>query len=74
MRIVCDKCYKPIASTDHCSREDAYGEIVCQDCRENMNEAAYERHQERLMESGGPDTSRQDQDLIDAGRGHLVRR
>jgi hypothetical protein len=75
MRIVCDKCYKPIGSTDPCSIEDAFGEVICQDCRDNADEIAYERQQEKLMEDG-PDTAiqeRLDQQLRDAGRGHLVR-
>jgi hypothetical protein len=46
-------------------------EVICDNCCEKE----YERQQEKLMEDG-PDTSiqeRQDQDLRDAGRGHLVR-
>jgi|SRR5580658_3253476 hypothetical protein len=45
------------------------------DLEDAENERAYERQQQRLMEDG-PDTSiqeRQDQELRDAGRGHLVR-
>jgi hypothetical protein len=73
MRIVCDKCYKPISRLDPHSIEDAYGEVVCENCRQNMNEAAYEREQEKLMESGGLDDSTYRQDMKDAGRGHLIR-
>jgi hypothetical protein len=73
MRIVCDKCYKPISRIDPASIEDEYGEVVCQDCRDNRDEAAYDRQQEKLMEEGPPDTSKADQELRDAGRGHLVR-
>ncbi len=63
----CDKCGKP---TD--AQEDEYGEIICRSCRDNMDELAYERHQERLMEDG-IDDSQYRRDMIDAGRGHLVR-
>lgn len=35
-------------------------------------EAAWERHQESLMESGGPDDSAYRRDMIAAGRGHLL--
>jgi hypothetical protein len=59
----CDKCGKP---TD--ALEDEYGEIICQSCRDNMDEAAYERQQERDM-----DDSQYRRDMIDAGRGHLVK-
>jgi hypothetical protein len=37
-----------------------------------MDELAYERNQERLMEDG-IDDSQYRRDMIDAGRGHLVR-
>ena len=69
MTIACDKCGTPIGYLV----EDAYGEVLCGSCRDNQNEAAYERQQEKLMEDGGPDTSREDQHLRDAGRGHLVK-
>lgn len=39
---------------------------------DNMCEAAYERQQERLMESGGPDNSGYRRDMVLAGRGHLL--
>jgi hypothetical protein len=41
--------------------------------RERAAEAAYERQQQSLMESGGPDDSHYRQSLKDAGRGHLLR-
>lgn len=40
---------------------------------DNMCEAAYDRQQERLMESGGPDDSSYRRDMVLAGRGHLLR-
>lgn len=66
---VCEKFRNP----KDCE-EDEFGDNVCKSCRDNRDEAAYDRQQERLME--GPDTSvqdRLDQQLRDAGRGHLVR-
>lgn len=36
-------------------------------------EAAYNRQQEALMESGGPDDSAYRRDMKNAGRGHLLR-
>lgn len=73
MRIVCDKCYKGISSIDPYGAEDEYGDVICQDCRERRDEAAYERHQEKLMEDGGLDDSAYRRDLIQAGRGHLLK-
>ena len=40
---------------------------------EMENEAAWERQQEALMESGGPDDSAYRRDMINAGRGHLLK-
>lgn len=40
---------------------------------QNRAEAAYERQQERLMESGGPDDSAYRRAMKEAGRGHLLR-
>lgn len=45
----------------------------CLDCRTNDAEAAHERQQQSLMESGGPDDSSYRRDMINAGRGHLLR-
>lgn len=42
------------------------------DC-EDRAEAAWEDHQQSLMESGGPDDSHYRQSMKDAGRGHLIR-
>ena len=40
---------------------------------DNADEAAYDRQQERLMETGGVDDSREREAVRDAGRGHLLR-
>jgi len=40
---------------------------------EQENEDAYDRAQERLMETGGPDDSSYRRQMIDAGRGHLLK-
>ena len=40
---------------------------------QNHDEAPYDRQQERLMETGGVDDSKYRQDMISAGRGHLLR-
>ena len=45
----------------------------CKAIAENRAEAAYEREQQSLMESGGPDDSAYRRDMIAAGRGHLLR-
>jgi len=47
--------------------------VECQAIIQNRNEAAYERHQESLMESGGPDDSTYRRDMKAAGRGHLLK-
>lgn len=44
----------------------------CKAIRENRDEAAWERQQEDLMESGGPDDSAYRRSLRLAGRGHLL--
>ena len=57
--------------------EDEYGDDVCKSCRENIEEAAYETAQEKAFtdywegESGPDETYRRD--MIEAGRGHLLR-
>jgi hypothetical protein len=63
--LVCDRC----DSDEYlCNVYD--GETICDNCCEK----AYERQQEKLMEDGPPDTTRENQHLRDADRGHLVRR
>jgi hypothetical protein len=45
----------------------------CAAILEARNEAAWERQQESLMESGGPDDSTYRRDMVNAGRGHLLK-
>lgn len=45
----------------------------CKAIEESRDEAAYERQQQSLMETGGPDDSQFRKDLRDAGRGHLLK-
>jgi hypothetical protein len=45
----------------------------CEAIDDARNEAAWERQQQRLMESGGPDDSAYRRDLANAGRGHLLK-
>jgi hypothetical protein len=40
---------------------------------ENRLEDAYQRQQDSLTESGGPDDSAHRKQIVDAGRGHLLR-
>ena len=40
---------------------------------DNSVEAAWEAQQQSLMESGGPDDSAYRREMINAGRGHLLR-
>lgn len=40
---------------------DDYDEPLCMSCTENLDEAAYERQQERLMEDGGGPTLQEQQ-------------
>ena len=44
-----------------------------EDEADNRAEDAWQEQQERLMESGGPDDSAYRRDMINAGRGHLLR-
>lgn len=46
--------------------------VEVQGKRDNAAEDAWQRHQEALMESGGPDNSAYRRDMIAAGRGHLL--
>ena len=45
----------------------------CEAIEDSRNEAAWERRQQSLMESGGPDDSSYRRDIISAGRGHLLK-
>lgn len=53
------------------AREDLIDAL--ENALQNEDERCYEAHQESLMESGGVDDSRYRQDLLDSGRGHLLR-
>ena len=70
--MICDDCGE---TTDwkHAVQLDPWfrptGDVFCENCAEKH----WYRQQEKLMEDGGPDTSREDQHLRDAGRGHLVK-
>lgn len=71
----CEDCDKLI-DTDldvEALDDDCSGIVRCRSCRDNRDEAAYERQQEKLMESGGVDDSTYRRDMIEAGRGHLLR-
>lgn len=50
---------------DECSK--------CRDERDNAAEAAWERQQKSLMESGGPDDTAYRRQMTEAGRGHLLK-
>jgi hypothetical protein len=85
LQLICNNC-KQIQTEDEVW-DEATGEEHCSYCygdsfmereieTDEEAEAAWDRQQERLMECG-PDTSvqdRLDQQLRDAGRGHLVRK
>jgi hypothetical protein len=64
VKFLCDRC-----GSDEYLCSMIGDETVCDNCCEKE----YERQQERLMQDGPPDTSREDQQLRDAGRGHLVK-
>ena len=51
--------------------QDAAGDYEAE--LENCNEDAWERQQQSLMESGGPDDSHYRKSMADAGRGHLLK-
>lgn len=67
------------------ARDGDYDEIICrspslfacidavENWHDNRAEAAWEARQQSLMESGGPDDSAYRRDMINAGRGHLLR-
>jgi hypothetical protein len=67
------------ASGSHNTLDGAFAAAIQDAKRERENqasnaaEAAWERQQQSLMESGGPDDSAYRRDMINAGRGHLLR-
>jgi hypothetical protein len=72
--VCCDTCNRQI-DTDldvGCLIEE-YDEMMCRSCRDNRDEAAYERQQQRLMDGDHLERKiKEDQELRDAGRGHLI--
>lgn len=75
MNVHCDKCGKQVfTAMDPASLEDEYCEVICRDCRDNRDELAYERQQQAAMDGDHLEIQiKEDQQLRDAGRGHLVR-
>lgn len=72
--IACDKCGEQIDSDIDVECFSAIlDEALCKSCRDNADEAAYERQQQRLMDGDHLETKvKEDQQLRDAGRGHLL--
>lgn len=71
----CDECGKQIDSDCdvECFDEDS-DEVLCRSCRDNRDELAYERQQQSLMDGDHLERQiKEDQQLRDAGRWHLVR-
>lgn len=48
--------------------EDAYGEFVCDDCLQNMEEAAYERYYQAFHDGGSVQFKSLQQQQIEARR------
>jgi hypothetical protein len=58
----------------HLDADDSTGLICAIDSAiENENERRGVAHAEAMLESGGVDDSKYRRDMIDAGRGHLIR-
>jgi hypothetical protein len=71
--VICEVCDR-LLNTDldvECLNE--FDEVVCKLCRDNRDEAAYERQQEKIMEDGGVDDTTYRRDMKLAGRGHLLK-
>lgn len=72
--VICEKCDKKIDSDLDVDCFTEYDETLCRSCRDNRDEAAYERQQQSLMDGDHLQAKvKEDQQLRDAGRGHLVR-
>lgn len=71
----CDSCGKQIDSDmDVECFTPILDEVACKSCRDNADELAYERQQQRLMDGDHLEIEvKQNQQLRDAGRGHLVK-
>lgn len=59
MSMYCDSCNRLIFDLTKI-REDEFGELICKICDDNKAEAAYDRQQERDLESP-PETSKEEQ-------------
>lgn len=72
--VCCDTCGKQIDSDMDVECFNQFDEVECRSCRDNRDERAYERQQQSLMDGDHLATKvKEDQQLIAAGRGHLVR-
>lgn len=72
--VICERCDKRIDSDFDVECFTPYDEVMCQSCRDNRNEIAYDRQQQAAMDGDHLETKvKQDRELIAAGRGHLVR-
>lgn len=71
----CDKCGEQIDSDRDVECFDTeIDEVLCKGCRDNRDELAYDRRQQALMDGDHLEAkAKEDQQLRDAGRGHLVR-
>lgn len=70
--VTCEHCDQPINSDDDpgCFCDNPYNSrdttIVCENCRER----AYDRHQESLMEGGGPSLIEQQREAFNVKHGY----
>lgn len=71
----CDRCGHVVyTAIDTASLDTDYDEVVCKSCRDNRDERAYECQQQAAMDGDHLERQiKEDQQLRDAGRGHLVR-
>lgn len=55
MRLYCERCLNDKVDVFQDPDDSEDGEWLCKNCRDNEAEAAYDRHQQWLMENGpGP--------------------
>lgn len=52
--ILCESCEHPVDSDDDPDCFTEYDEVLCESCRQNREEAAYDRAQESLMSGDTP--------------------
>lgn len=70
----CDSCGKQIDSDMDVECFNEFDEVECKSCRDNRAERAYERQQQAAMDGDRLERQvKEDQQLRDAGRGHLVK-